>query len=349
MTHDAKPVVVTFGEIMMRLSAPEFLRFEQAGSFLASFAGAEANVASSLANLGVATQFVTRLPDNDLGKMCTKFLRQQGVGVDYVIYGGERLGLLFLESGAAQRGGKVLYDRANSSFASIEPTMIDWASVLAGADWFHSTGITPGVAESAAQTCTAGMAAAKELGLKVSCDLNYRAKLWKWGKPPSEVMPAMVRNCDIVLGNEEDAEKVFGVTAPDVDVSRADVGPEKYEVVCEELAKRFPNLSTVAITLRGSLGASHNTWSAVLWHEGLMYFAPTYDITPIVDRVGGGDAFAAGLIYGLHMSRKEPQAALNFAVAASCLKHSVWGDVNLISLTEIEDLVAGSTAGRIAR
>ncbi len=349
MTQDAKPVVVTFGEIMMRLSAPEFRRFEQVGSFVASFAGAEANVASSLAHLGVSTQYVTRLPENDLGKMCVNFLRQQGVGVDYVVRGGERLGLLFLESGAAQRGSKIIYDRANSSFASIEPAMIDWRAVLAGAGWFHSTGITPAVSRAAAETCTAAMAAARDLGLKVSCDLNYRAKLWTWGKSAREVMPALVRNCDVVLGNEEDAEKVLGITAQDVDVSRGKVGPEQYIVVCEELVKQFPNLSTVAITLRGSLGASHNTWSAVLWHEGMMYFAPTYDIVPIVDRVGGGDAFAAGLIYGLGVSKKEPQAALDFAVAASCLKHSVWGDVNLVTLAEVEALVAGNASGRVAR
>ena len=349
MAEDVKPVVVTFGEIMMRLSAPAFQRFEQAGSLAVSFAGAEANVAASLANLGASTQYVTRLPDNDLGRTCLKFLRQQGVGVDHVALGGERLGLFFIETGSAQRGSKVIYDRTNSSFASLEPGMIDWATVLASAAWFHSTGITPAVAGGPAETCAVAMAAARNLGLRVSCDLNYRAALWKWGKAASEVMPALVGNCDVVLANEEDAEKVFGITAPDADVSRGEVGAEKYVVVCEELVRRFPNLSTVAITLRGSLGASHNTWSAVLWHEGHMYFAPTYDIVPIVDRVGGGDAFAAGLIYGLGIAHKDLQSALEFAVAASCLKHSVWGDVNLVTVAEIEALVAGNASGRVAR
>ena len=349
MTEDTKPVVVTFGEIMMRLSAPPFRRFEQAESLLVSFAGAEANVAASLANLGALTRYVTRLPDNDLGRECLKFLRQQGVGVNHVAFGGERLGLFFVETGAAQRGSKVIYDRANSSFAMLEPGTIDWATILVDTEWFHSTGITPAVSAGAAEACGDAMAAARKLGLRVSCDLNYRAKLWKWGMSASEIMPSLVDNCDVLLGNEEDAEQVFGITAPNVDVARGEVGAEKYVIVCEELVRQFPNLRTVAITLRGSLGASHNTWSAVLWNEGRMYFAPTYDIAPIVDRVGGGDAFAAGLIYGLGIAHKDPQSALEFAVAASCLAHSVWGDINLVTLAEIEALVAGNAGGRVAR
>jgi 2-dehydro-3-deoxygluconokinase len=278
-----------------------------------------------------------------------KFLRQQGVGVDHVFYGHERLGLFFLEAGAAQRGSKVIYDRGCSSFALLEPAMVDWPRILAGARWFHSTGITPAVARGSGETCVAGMAAAKSLGLRVSCDLNYRANLWKWGKSAGEVMPNLVTHCDVIIGNEEDAQKVFGITAPDVDVNRGKVSAEKYVTVCEELVRRFPHVSTVAITLRGSLSASHNTWSAVLWNDGAMYFAPTYDIWPIVDRVGGGDSFAAALIYGLGVTHRDPQTALNFAVAASCLKHSIRGDVNLISVAEVEALAAGNVAGRVAR
>lgn len=341
--------VVTFGEIMMRLSTPDHRRFEQATSYEASFAGAEANVAISLAAFGVPVQFVSRLPDNDLGIACLKFLRQQGVTVDHVVRTGERLGLFFLEAGAAQRGSKVIYDRSRSAFATIDPGMIDWAMVFSGADWFHFTGITPAVAEGPAEAVAEATQVAGDLGLTVSCDLNYRAKLWDWGRAASEVMPELVSRCDVAIGNEEDAEMVFGIVAPEVDIQRGRVDASKYVVVCERLVERFPNLRTVAITLRGSLSASHNTWSALLWHEGVVYFAPTYDIVPIVDRVGGGDAFAAGLIYGLGVAGRGPQWALDFAVAASCLKHSIWGDANLVAVAEVEGLARGNASGRVVR
>lgn len=341
--------VVTFGESMMRLSPPGHARFEQAQSFSASFGGAEANVAASLANFGVPVEFVTRLPDNDLGRSCAKFLRQQGVGVDHIVWGGERLGLFFSEMGAAQRGSKVIYDRAHSSFASLEGSTIDWGAVFSGVDWFHWTGITPAVAQKPAEVCAQATQAAEDLGVTVSCDLNYRAKLWKWGARAKEVMSGLVSHCDVVIANEEDAEMVFGVVAPEIDVQRGRVDARQYVAVCETLVKRFPRLRTVAITLRGSLGASHNTWSALLWHQGEVYCAPTYDIVPIVDRVGGGDAFAAGLIYGLGTADRDPQRALDFAVAASCLKHSISGDVNLVTLSEVEQLAAGNASGRVAR
>jgi 2-dehydro-3-deoxygluconokinase len=341
--------VVTFGEIMMRLSPPGFLRFGQARSFDVIYGGGEANVAVSLANFGVPIEYVTRLPNNDLGEACIQFLRQYGLGVEKIVRGGDRLGIYFLEIGAEQRGSKVIYDRAGSSIATIEQGMIDWKQVFADADWFHWTGITPAISRGTADVCLEAVQAAKEMKLTVSCDLNYRAKLWKWGRQPHEVMHELVSHCDIAVGNEEDADKVFGVKAPDVDVLAGKVEAEKYRSVCEELVKLFPNLKTIAITLRGSISASHNTWSASLWDHGEFYVGPSLDITHIVDRVGAGDAFSAGLIYGLRTYRDDPQAALNFAIAASCLKHSIFGDFNMVTVADVEKLVAGDVSGRVSR
>jgi 2-dehydro-3-deoxygluconokinase len=349
--------VGTFGEIMMRLSPPGFLRFGQARSFDVIYGGGEANVAVSLANFGVPVDYVTRLPDNDLGDACIQFLRQYGVGVDKIVRGGDRLGIYFLEMGAVQRGSKVIYDRANSAIATIKRGMIDWEHVFADADWFHWTGITPAISAGTADVCLEAVQVAKEMGLTVSCDLNYRKKLWKWGKTPGEVMPELVRHCDIAIGNEEDADKVFGIKAPETDVIAGKVEADKYRYVCEELAKRFPNLKTIAITLRGSISASHNTWSGVLWacpepsrrDQEEFYVGPTFDITHIVDRVGGGDSFMAGLIYGLRTYGDDRQAALDFAVAASCLKHSIVGDFNLATVAEVEKLMGGDVSGRVSR
>ena len=349
--------VVTFGEIMMRLSPPANLRFGQARSFDVIYGGGEANVAVALANLGVAVDYVTRLPENDLGDACIQFLRQYGVGADKIVRGGDRLGIYFLEVGAAQRGSKVIYDRANSSIATVKHGMIDWEQVFADANWFHWTGITPAISSGAADACLEAVQTAKAMGLTVSCDLNYRKKLWKWGKQPSEVMPELVSYCDVAIGNEEDADKVFGIKAPEVDVLAGKVTADKYRFVCEELAARFPTLKTVAITLRGSISASHNTWSGVLWDrpeqsredEVAFCVAPTYDITHIVDRVGGGDSFMGGLIHGLRTFGNDRQRALNFAVAASCLKHSIFGDFNMVAAAEVEKLMGGDVSGRVSR
>ncbi|MGB3903666.1 MAG: sugar kinase [Anaerolineae bacterium] len=341
--------VVTFGEIMMRLSPPGFLRFGQAGSFDVIYGGGEANVAVSLANLGVPVDYVSRLPDNDLGDACVQFLRQYGVGVDKIVRGGDRLGIYFLEMGAVQRGSKVIYDRAGSAIATIERGMIDWKRVFADADWFHWTGITPAISAGTADVCLEAVMVAREKGLTVSCDLNYRKKLWKWGKTPGEVMPDLVTYSDIAIGNEEDADKVFGIKAPETDVVAGRVEAEKYRYVCEEVARRFPNLKTIAITLRGSISASHNTWSGVLWDQSEFYVGPTYDITHIVDRVGGGDAFMGGLIHGLRTYGNDRQAALDFAVAASCLKHSIVGDFNMVTVAEVERLIGGDVSGRVSR
>jgi 2-dehydro-3-deoxygluconokinase len=341
--------VVTFGEIMMRLSPPGFLRFGQARSFDVIYGGGEANVAVSLANYGIPVDYVTRLPDNDLGEACIQFLRQHGVGVDKIVRGGDRLGIYFLEMGAVQRGSKVIYDRADSAIATIERGMIDWKQVFADADWFHWTGITPAISAGTADVCLEAVQVAKEMGLTVSCDLNYRKKLWKWGKKPGEVMPDLVSHCDVAIGNEEDADKVFGIRAPETDITAGKVEADKYRHVCEGLAERFPNLRTIAITLRGSISASHNSWSGVLWDQGSFYTAPTFDITHIVDRVGGGDSFMGGLIYGLRAYGDDRQRALNFAVAASCLKHSVFGDFNMVTVAEVEKIMGGDVSGRVSR
>jgi len=340
--------VVTFGEVMMRLSPPGFQRFGQARSFDVTYGGGEANVAVSLANFGVPVDFVTRVPKNDLGDACLQFLRQYGVGVDHVVRGGERLGIYFMEMGAVQRGSKVVYDRAYSSIATIEPGMIDWTAVFAGADWFHWTGITPAISAGTAAVCMEAVTTAKQMGITVSCDLNYRAKLWKWGRSASDVMPELVQHCDLAIGNEEDAAKVFGIHAPDTDILAGKVEADKYRYVCEEMNHRFSNLKTIAITLRGSISASHNTWSGVLWDNGEFYCGSQYDITHIVDRVGGGDSFAGGLIYGLRTTN-DRQQALNFAIAASCLKHTIFGDVNLVTVDEVEKLMQGDASGRVAR
>ncbi|UCC86982.1 MAG: sugar kinase [Anaerolineales bacterium] len=341
--------IIAFGEIMMRLSPPGFLRFGQARSFDVIYGGGEANVAVALAVFGLPVDYVTRLPQNDLGDACIQFLRQYGVGVDKIVRGGDRLGIYFLEMGAVQRGSKVIYDRANSAIATIQPGMIDWQQVFADADWFHWTGITPAISAGTAEVCLEAIQEARRMGLSVSCDLNYRKKLWKWGKTPAQVMPELVGYCDVAIGNEEDADKVFGIRAPQTDVTAGKVDADKYRFVCAELAQRFPNLKTIAITLRGSISASHNTWSGVLWDQGDFYTGPTYDITHIVDRVGGGDSFMAGLIYGLRTYGQNRQQALNFAVAASCLKHSIFGDFNMVSVAEVEKLMGGDVSGRVSR
>jgi 2-dehydro-3-deoxygluconokinase len=341
--------IVTFGEIMLRLAPPGFERFTQAHSFDAIYGGGEANVAVSLANFGEQVEFVTRLPRNDLGDACLMTLRGYGIQTDHVVRGGERIGIYFLETGAAQRGSKVIYDRANSSFATIQTGTIDWKQVFEGADWFHWTGITPAVSQASADVCREAILTARDMGITVSTDLNYRAKLWKWGRSAGEVMTELVSMCDVALGNEEDAEKVFGIKAPEADVTAGKVEADHYRNVCEKLAAKFPSLKSISITLRGSLSASHNSWSGLLWQQGKFFCAPTYDIIPIVDRVGGGDAFMGGLIHGLRKYQDDPQKALNFAAAAACLKHSIIGDFNAVSVSEVETLMGGDASGRVSR
>lgn len=341
--------IITFGEIMLRLATPEHQRFTQATSFHSSFGGGEANVAVSLANFGLQTQFVTRLPKNDIGQSVLMELKKHSVGTDHIVTGGDRLGIYFLETGSVARSSKVIYDRAHSAIAEIEPGMINWDIVFKGASWFHWTGITPAISAGASAVCLEAVKAANRLGITVSCDLNYRKNLWKWGKTASDVMPELVSGCDIILGNEEDAEKVFGIKPDDANVFRGEVKGSHFESVCKKLKQKFPKAGKVIITLRGSINADHNTWSGVLYDGKKFYEAPIYQITHIVDRVGGGDSFMGGLIYGLITYPGDDQKALNFAVAASCLKHTIHGDFNMVSVAEVEQLLKGDASGRVVR
>lgn len=343
--------IVTFGEVMLRLATPGYERFSQATQFSATFGGGEANVAVSLANYGMETEFVTRLPQNEIADSCIMDLHKHNVGTHHILRGGERMGIYFLETGAVARGSKVIYDRAYSSIADIKPGMIDWHEVLKDADWFHWTGITPALSQGAADVCLEAIKVANELGVTVSCDLNFRKNLWKYGKSASDIMPSLVEGCDVILGNEEDAEKVFGIKPEGFDVSHTggEINSAEFESVCTQLMSRFPRAKKVIITLRGSINANHNTWGGVLYSNGKLYQSKRYDITHIVDRVGGGDSFMGGLIYGLLAYEGNDQKALDFAVAASCLKHTIYGDYNLVTVKEVEALMSGDESGRVAR
>lgn len=341
--------VVTFGEIMLRLATPGYLRFNQTDSLTATFGGGEANVAVSLANFGIPVDFVTRLPKNDIAQSCVMDLRKYGVGVDQIVYGGDRLGIYFLETGAVSRGSKVVYDRAHSAISEIKSGMIDWNKVFEGVNWFHWTGITPAISQGAADVCLEAIQKANEKGITVSCDLNYRKNLWNYGKKAGEVMPALVAGTDVILGNEEDAEKVLGIKPEGVDVTGGHVEAAAYESVSKQIMTKFPRCKKVITTLRGSINANHNSWSGVLWDGKTLFEAPTYQITDIVDRVGGGDSFMGGLIYGLLTYTGDDQKALNFAVAASCLKHTIYGDYNQVTVDEVEKLMGGDASGRVAR
>jgi 2-dehydro-3-deoxygluconokinase len=345
--------VVTFGEIMMRLAPPGFLRFSQASQFDVVFGGGESNVAVSLANYGVPVDFVTRLPDNDLGACAMMELRKRGVGIDKIIYGGERLGIYFLETGAVSRGSKVIYDRSHSAMSEVKPGMIDWNSVFEGVGWFHWTGITPAISQGAADACLEAVRAARKRGITISTDLNYRAKLWKYCEASHReaLMTELTSYCDIVLGNEEDAEMHFGIKPKGLDITTQgqEVKAGAFLSVCQQMMEKFPRAQKVITTLRGSISASHNTWAGVLYDGKKLYESHQYQITDIVDRVGGGDSFMGGLIYGLLQYPDDDQKALNFAVAASCLKHTIKGDANLVTVAEVEKLLGGDASGRVVR
>jgi 2-dehydro-3-deoxygluconokinase len=354
MPRETRDCIVTFGEVMLRLKTPGHQRFAQASSFEATYGGGEANVAASLSSLGLASRFLSRVPEGDLGDGCLSFLRGLGVDVSLVARGGERLGIYFLESGASQRGSKVIYDRAGSALATVGRGMVPWAEGFRDAAWFHWTGITPALSEGAAEAVSEGIQAARAAGLTVSCDLNYRGKLWRWGKSAGQVMAELVAGAEVAVANEEDAEKVFGIRAPGAQVEAGRIDSRSYRQVGQELARRFPRLRRIGFTLRKSLGASHNLWSGALYSpkDDELLSAREYSIAPIVDRVGGGDAFAAGLIYGFRRFGEEPEGrrrALEFATAASCLKHTIPGDINLAPACEVEALLAGGGSGRIER
>jgi 2-dehydro-3-deoxygluconokinase len=342
--------VVTFGEIMLRLTPPSMRRFSQANSFDVIYGGGESNVAVSLANYGLDVEFVSRIPNNDIGECALMEMRKRNVGTRFVDRGGERLGIYFLEIGAVSRGSKVVYDRAHSGMATIEKGMINWEEVFQDAHWFHWTGITPALSQGAADACLEAIQVANRMGVTVSTDLNYRKNLWKYGKHPSEIMPDLVAGCDVILGNEEDAEKHFDIHPEGLDVTQGHaVESSAYHSVLQQLMERFPRAKKVITTLRGSISASHNTWSGVMYDGKQFYEANTYQITHIVDRVGGGDSFMGGLIYGLISYPDDLQKALDFAVAASCLKHTIYGDANLVTVAEVEKLMSGDASGRVSR
>jgi 2-dehydro-3-deoxygluconokinase len=338
---------VTFGEIMLRLKPPGNERFLQSPAFEATFGGGEANVAVALANFGLDAAFVTALPKNEIGEAAIRELRGFGVDTSFIRRAGDRMGIYFLETGANQRPSKVIYDRAASAIASAKPGDFDWDAIYEGATWLHITGITPALSQSAADVSFEAVKAAKRRGLTVSCDFNYRGKLWKYGKIAPEVMQELVKFVDVGIANEEDCQKSLGVTVG-VDVESGELDTGKYEALSERMLEAFTNLSVMAITLRESKGADHNGWSACLRDADGFRLSRHYEISDIVDRVGGGDSFASGLIYGLE-HHDDRQQALEFAVAASCLKHSIQGDFNRVSVAEVMALMGGDSSGRVQR
>lgn len=339
--------VVAFGEIMLRLKSPGHECLFQSPIFEATFGGGEANALVSLANYGMAAEFVSSVPDNPIGEACIAALHGKGLGTKYMVKRGERLGIYFLEAGANQRPSKVVYDRSGSSVSHVKPGELPWKSILDGARWFHFTGITPALSASAADVCREAIGIAHEMGVTVSCDLNYRAKLWRYGKRASEIMPDIVSHVDVVIANEEDCQQALGIGA-DADMRPGKISTDTYARLSEQVLRKFQNVKKIAITLRESKGATRNGWSACLNDRDNFIAASRYEIESIVDRVGTGDAFAGGLIYGM-IALEDDKRALEFATAASCLKHSIPGDFNCCSIQDVKALMKGEASGRVQR
>jgi 2-dehydro-3-deoxygluconokinase len=337
--------IVTFGEIMLRLEPEYYYRFIQAEKFAATYAGGEANVAVSLANFGMDVKYITKLPTNEIGQAALNAIRKFGVNTDGILRGGDRIGIYFLEKGASQRPSKVIYDRENSAIATAGRKEFDWNSIFEGVEWYHFTGITPALGDNIAEICLDACKAARSKGITVSCDLNYRKNLWN-RKKAGKVMAELMEYVDVCIANEEDANDVFGIKADNTDISGGKIDIEGYKSVAKQLLDRF-SFRSVAITLRGSISANDNNWAGMLYNGSEFYFSKNY-LIHIVDRVGGGDSFGGGLIYGM-MNNYEPQAALEFAVAASCLKQTIEGDFNQVSLDEVNKLSAGDASGRVQR
>ena len=337
--------VITFGEVMLRLVPHDYLRFVQADDFEATFGGGEANVAVSLSGFGMDAAFVTRLPSHEIGQMAVNSLRKYGVDTSLIVRGGARVGIYYMEKGASQRPSKVIYDRAGSAIATASLSDFDWKKIFEGADWFHFTGITPALCPQVAEICMEAVKAAKEMGLTVSCDLNYRKKLWTRDEARA-TMSRLVPYVDVCISNEEDAHDVFGIDAENTDIDGGKLNHEGYKSVAKQLADKF-GFQKVAITLRTSISANDNDWAAMLYDGEDYHFSKSYHMH-IVDRVGGGDSFGAGLIYAL-LSGYASKDAIEFAVAASCLKHSIEGDYNFVSVDEVKALAGGSGSGRVQR
>ncbi|MCM5663095.1 sugar kinase [Galbibacter mesophilus] len=333
--------VVAFGEVLLRFSTQGYLKFSQAEAFNADYGGSELNVLTTIAHFGMQTEMVTRLPENDIAQTAIMEMRKHNVSISYIARGGDRLGLYFLEKGASVRGSKIIYDRAHSSFANIEKGMIDWKEVFKDATWFHWSGITPGVSQGAADACMEAIEVATELGLTISTDFNYRANLWNYGKTPGEIMEKMVSKCHVILAGDYASEQYFNI------VPQGTSEKELQKSLSEKLKIRFPNCQKIVITHRKNISAMHNVWSAVLYDGKELIESTSYDITDIVDRIGAGDSFMGALIYGLN--HFEDEKALNFAVAASCLKHTIYGDANLVSKEDVVNLMDGDTSGRVKR
>jgi 2-dehydro-3-deoxygluconokinase len=333
--------IITFGEVLLRLSTKEYLRFSQATDFNADYGGSELNVATSLVKFGMNAEFVSRVPDNDIGKCAISEMRKNDVSTNFMVTGGERLGIYFIEKGASVRGSKVVYDRAYSSFSSIKKGMINWEDVFQNANWFHWSGITPGISQDAADVCLEAIEVANRLGLTISTDFNYRANLWNYGKSPGEIMEKMVSLCDIILAGDYASKQYFGIEPDGNSETELNIS------LCKKLMERFPYAKKIAVTNRVDLNASQNKWSAILYDGATLHQSKTYDITYIVDRIGTGDSFMGALIYGLN--HFEDQKALDFAVAASCLKHTIYGDTNLVTVDEVEKLLNGDGSGRVVR
>lgn len=344
--------VVTLGEILLRLKSPQFERLFQSPLLETTFGGGEANVAVSLARFGLDAAFVTVLPNNPIGEAAMAELRRQGVNTSLIVRDGERMGIYFLETGTNLRPSIVLYDRTHSGIAEAAPGIFDWKTIFDGADWFHLSGITPALSQGAADLSLQAVQVAKQRGITVSCDYNYRGKLWKYGKSAPEVMRELVRYIDVGIAGGEDCYHAVGVTI-ESEESPSRIAPgenplARYEALCRTMFATFPNLKYQAITLRKSHSASHHEWSACLFNGRALFASTTYNLTHIVDRVGTGDSFAAGLIYGLATGMEE-QEALNFAAAAAALKHTIPGDLNLVTINEVQNLVNGDVTGRVQR
>jgi 2-dehydro-3-deoxygluconokinase len=335
--------VITFGEVMIRLATPNHKRITQTERFKVTFGGGEANAAISLANYGMDAEFVTRLPDNELAKKCVGVLRTKYVGVNHIIYGGNRMGLYYLETGASMRGSKVVYDRQHSAFAEIKPGMINWEAIFEDAGWFHWSGITPALSQEAADACLEAIKIAHKMGLTISCDINNRFSLWKYGKTIQEILPEMIQYCDVILASKQDMATIFDIHPLKEDLENTihtdsnDVA--EYESVCKQFIKQYPKASKIFTTFRDSISASHNRLNAVLFNREQLFKGPLYDIPDIIDRVGAGDSFMGGMIYGL--LNFNDQKAINFAETASFLKHTIYGDFNRVTLQEIEDVMNG--------